>query len=124
MINGSRVTGNSERDHPLGSLLRGSIFQLSLDVRDSLPRPADAGAAVDQDGLLQALINLPNDLKFSLRKGGMLVVANWNMRNVESLRTIVRNQSDPQILVQSKLLPVQQADNGSNTVLMLAVLIQ
>ncbi len=48
----------------------------------------------------------------------MLAVANWNVRSVKSLRTIVRNQGDPKILVQSKLLPVEQADNGPNTELM------
>jgi hypothetical protein len=47
----------------------------------------------------------------------MFVVENWNVRNVESLGTIVRKQSDPKILVQSKLLPVEQANNGSNTML-------
>jgi hypothetical protein len=102
------VNGTGFRDRPLGSSL-GFIFQLSLDVRYRFTRTADAGAAVDQDRLLQATINLPNRFKFSLGKGWMLVVTNWNVRNVEPLRTIVRKQSDSKILVQSKLLAVEQS---------------
>jgi hypothetical protein len=47
----------------------------------------------------------------------MLVVADGNMLSAKSVLPVVRNQIDAKILVKSKLLSIEQADDRSNTVL-------
>jgi hypothetical protein len=61
-------------------------------VRNGFPSPANASAAVDQHRFLKPLVGSPNLLEFAVRERRTLVVANWNVLNVESVRAIVRNQ--------------------------------
>jgi len=53
--------------------------------------------------------------KFLAGERGVLVVANWNMLDVESASEIVRDQIHVKTLVQSKLSLVKQADDRSDT---------
>jgi hypothetical protein len=46
----------------------------------------------------------------------MLVVANWNMLEVESAFSVIRNQIHWKSFVESKLLLVKQADDGANAI--------
>jgi len=86
-------------------------FQLSLEIRNGFARTADASAAVNQDRLFQALKRFPNFLELSIRKRGMLVVANWDVLDAESVLPVVRNQIHVKLCVESQLLFVKQVDN-------------
>jgi len=66
---------------------------------------------VNQDRLFQALKRFPNFLELSIRKRGMLVVANWDVLDAESVLPVVRNQIHVKLCVESQLLFVKQVDN-------------
>lgn len=76
-------------------------------MRNGLPCAADAGAAVDQDGLIEPLVRFPNLLELVIGERGMLVVANWNVFSPQSAGSIIGDQISRKLLIQVKLSFVQ-----------------
>ena len=102
-------------DHPLASLVRGPFLQLSFDVRNSLSRSDLFRRCSGSALVFQPLIGFPNFLELTIGERWVLVVTNWNMRSLKSVRPIVRNQIHLKLCVEPQLLFVKQADDRSNT---------